>query len=147
MVFNNHGVVALLCDMQKECKGWADRGECTKMKSYMLEHCRPACGACKPKGARPKTDQDELITVEALSTEIGKTAVPASALTHVTSTTEQTPPAEPSPHSPAQATKAADAAETPAKQQQPPAADEIDMRKRFRQSTLGFAALIKRYAV
>eukprot|EP00878_Enallax_costatus_P023272 GHUV01024743.1.p1 GENE.GHUV01024743.1~~GHUV01024743.1.p1 ORF type:complete len:564 (+),score=175.47 GHUV01024743.1:251-1942(+) len=134
-------------DHNKECKVWAERGECTKMKAYMYDHCRAACGACKHKGPRPKTDQDELITVEALSAEVGKTAVPASAVAHVTDATAQPPPTQPPPPPPpAQATKTADAAaKTPARQQQPSADDEADMRKRFQQSTLGYAALIKRY--
>lgn len=64
---------------QKECPGWAERGECTKMPAYMSDHCRLSCKQCVPPKPRVKGPYDKLLTVEELSKEIDKTAAPAGA--------------------------------------------------------------------
>lgn len=33
-------------DLQSDCAGWAQRGECSKNPKYMLSSCRKSCGVC-----------------------------------------------------------------------------------------------------
>ena len=33
-------------DLQSDCAGWAQRGECSKNPRFMLSSCRKSCGAC-----------------------------------------------------------------------------------------------------
>mgnify|MGYP002630358070 FL=1 len=38
-------------DLQTDCSGWAQQGECSKNPKYMLSSCRKSCGACGGSGS------------------------------------------------------------------------------------------------
>jgi len=40
------GATAACNDLQSDCAGWAQRGECSKNPRFMLSSCRKSCGAC-----------------------------------------------------------------------------------------------------
>ena len=44
------GAAAPCRDLQSDCAGWAQRGECSKNPKYMLSSCRKSCGACGSGG-------------------------------------------------------------------------------------------------
>lgn len=167
------------CCPQNECKGWAARGECTKMPAYMHEHCAVSCGDCTPQGPRTQTAEDQLMTVEILSKEVGKQAAPADgpdpsvqqSTQPSTATTTLVAHPQPSPvqtamtddgeqeeeeedveeQKPKVAQPKVDKQQQPKVHQEQPkqeaksaADEEADMKKRFRQSTMSYAALVKR---
>jgi hypothetical protein len=52
--------------MQSECEAWAKRSECKNSKRYMEEHCRPACGLCKPvRKYVPRAERNKAVAAAA----------------------------------------------------------------------------------
>lgn len=135
-------------DHNKECPGWAERGECTKMPAYMSDHCRLSCKQCVPPKPRVKGPYDKLLTVEELSKEIGKTAAPAGAPAVASPSPNPSPPPPPPPSppppSPPPPPPPAQQAAAATQQQQKDDGGEAEMRKKYPTSMLSFAALVKR---
>lgn len=77
----SHWMFAVSLCVQDKCPEWAADGKCGEqgMESYMHQHCAASCEVCLSKGARVLTEDDVLMTVEALSREVGKEAALADA--------------------------------------------------------------------
>lgn len=159
-------------DLQKDCKMWADRGECAHSKQYMIDHCKVACKYCTARGPRPK-DAVELhpLSVAAISKEIGVTpaeaGAPPDAAAAAPEAAKQKAAADKAAADKATADKAAAAAKAAteaAAAAQAAAAkaaaaaekaavravdgpSEADMRGKYPASSLSYAALVKRCGI
>jgi prolyl 4-hydroxylase len=52
-------MVDLCKDKDPDCSEFADRGECDKNPSWMLDNCKKSCGACETAGQNHNGDQEE----------------------------------------------------------------------------------------
>lgn len=158
------GICCCALALQKECKMWAERGECKNSKQYMMDHCKVSCKYCADRGPRPKDDVElHPLSVAAISKEVGVTsAQPGSGAGPGTAAADKAladkiaaeKAASEKAAAAAQAaaetaTKAAAAAKQAMEQLEAAKAAEgpaeADMRVMWQASTLSYAALVKRY--
>ena len=61
------GAGAACRDLQADCSGWAQRGECAKNPKYMLDSCKKSCGACGGGGAAAAASKTKTTTKAAVT--------------------------------------------------------------------------------